>query len=286
MLRLSRRKPTLPNLIVIGAMKSGTTSLHYYLDLHPEIRMSREKELNFFIEDRNWTRGVDWYASNFDDRARIRGESSPGYSNHPGFPGVPERIHGLIPETRLLYLVRDPIERMISHWIHNHASGREDRPIHEALLARDPNPYLNRSRYWMQLEGYLRYFPRMQLLVISFENLWSHRIDTLRRIFSFLEVDTEVRRRRWRIARHHTHRMRRKTPLGRMLASTAPARRLAQMPVRYRWPIQDLVYRPLSRRIARPELTGSIRKELAHRLAEDVRQLRKYTGHELRHWTL
>src|ERR687894_2292944 len=73
----------LPNLIVIGAQKCGTSVLHYYLSLHPEVSMSRPKELNFFIEERNWPRGLDWYKSQFDGDARVRGEASPNYTAYP-----------------------------------------------------------------------------------------------------------------------------------------------------------------------------------------------------------
>src|SRR5205085_12476815 len=70
----------LPNLIVIGAQKCGTSGLHYYLSLHPEISVSTPKELNFFIAERNWPLGLDWYRSHFDAEARVRSEASPNYS--------------------------------------------------------------------------------------------------------------------------------------------------------------------------------------------------------------
>src|SRR6059058_6332030 len=73
----------LPNLIVIGAQKCGTSGLHYYLSLHPEVSMSRPKELNFFIVERNWPRGTEWYAAHFEPRAIVRGESSPNYTAYP-----------------------------------------------------------------------------------------------------------------------------------------------------------------------------------------------------------
>ena len=69
--------PQLPNLIIVGGLKCGTTSIHHYLGLHPEIQMSKPKELNFFVEEMNWDLGLDWYASRFDDRFKVRGESSP-----------------------------------------------------------------------------------------------------------------------------------------------------------------------------------------------------------------
>ena len=73
----------MPNLIIIGGLKCGTTSIHHYLGLHPEIQMSKPKELNFFVSELNWDLGLDWYASRFDDRFAVRGESSPHYTNLP-----------------------------------------------------------------------------------------------------------------------------------------------------------------------------------------------------------
>ena len=85
------KKGRLPNLIVIGGQKCATTSLHYYLNLHPQISMSREKELNFFSE-RNWHKGIEWYKSNFTGRTKIHGESSPSYTNYPFNKEVPKRL--------------------------------------------------------------------------------------------------------------------------------------------------------------------------------------------------
>src|SRR3954452_1285883 len=102
--RAGRREPqgTLPNLIVIGGLKCGTTSLHHYLNLHPEVAMSRPKELNFFVADLNWPLGPDWYASHFEASAPVRGESSPHYTNRPRFDGVPDRVHSVLGSPRLV----------------------------------------------------------------------------------------------------------------------------------------------------------------------------------------
>ena len=102
----------LPNLIVIGAPKGGTTSLHHYLGAHPDVFMSRRKELGLFDRE-DWRDRVEWYERQFPDRPRgYAGESSPAYSMHPTVAGVPERIHELLPDARLIYLVRDPVERL------------------------------------------------------------------------------------------------------------------------------------------------------------------------------
>ena len=87
--------------------------------------MSRQKELNFFIEERNWPRGADWYAGHFDAEAKVRGEASPNYSAFPQHQGVPERMHSVVPDAKLIYMVRDPLERIAAHWVHNYAKRRE-----------------------------------------------------------------------------------------------------------------------------------------------------------------
>src|SRR5687768_8813331 len=102
----------LPNLIIIGAMKCGTTSMHGYLRRHRQIEMSGTKELDFFIAGRNWEKGPDWYASQFPGGTAIRGESSPNYTSALIFPGVPERMHSVVPDARLLFMVRDPVDRI------------------------------------------------------------------------------------------------------------------------------------------------------------------------------
>ena len=77
---------------MIGGLKCGTTSLHHYLNLHPEVGMSRPKELNFFVAELNWELGADWYRSHFPADAAVRGETSPHYTNRPRFEGVAERM--------------------------------------------------------------------------------------------------------------------------------------------------------------------------------------------------
>ena len=98
--RQAERRGSLPNLIVIGGLKCGTTSLHHYLNLHPQIAMSRPKELNFFVDELNWELGPEWYASHFDRDAEVRGETSPHYTNLPRFEGVAERMRELLGDAR------------------------------------------------------------------------------------------------------------------------------------------------------------------------------------------
>src|SRR4051794_39122806 len=96
--------------------------------------MSTRKELDFFAGPGwNWERGCDWYEAQFRgaEAAKVRGESSPSYSMHPWVPGVPERVHAAIPDAKLIYLVRDPIERMVSQYAHYSSRGYTPQPISE-----------------------------------------------------------------------------------------------------------------------------------------------------------
>ena len=180
----------LPTFIVIGAMKGGTTSLFHYLDEHPQVHMSPLKEVDFFVEESNWGRGFDWYARQFDGAgpgATAIGEASTVYTKYPQYRGVPERIRTHLPDVRLIYVVRDPIERLRSHFQHRTLVGSERRPLAEALEA-DPT-YIDTSRYGMQLERYLDHFPREQIHVMTSEDLRSRRAETLRDVFGFVGVD-------------------------------------------------------------------------------------------------
>jgi hypothetical protein len=117
----------LPNLVIIGGLRCGTTSLHRHLLVHPEIFTSRPKGLDFFNADANFSKGVSWYESHFTVPSKVRGEASPHYSEPPhryiqGILEKPvdivaERMHSLLPKAKLLYIIRDPIDKVISTYL-------------------------------------------------------------------------------------------------------------------------------------------------------------------------
>jgi hypothetical protein len=173
-------------------MKAGTTSLYHYLAPHPEIFMASVKELDFFVEGANWRRGLAWYARQFDGAgdATVAGEASTAYSKHPIVAGVPDRIASVVPDAKIVYVLRDPIERIRSHYRHRVAIGSERAPLAEAVL-RDPI-YVVCSSYGMQIERYLDRFPRERLLLLTAERLRTDREATVRRVYGFLGVDQDV----------------------------------------------------------------------------------------------
>jgi sulfotransferase family protein len=274
-----------PNLVIIGAMKCATTSLHYYLSLHPEVEMSREKELNFFIAERNWPRGRGWYESFFTEDAAVHGEASPNYTCYPLFRGVPERMGAVIPDAKLIYVVRDPVERIVSHYWHRVAVGQERRPVEEAL-GDVSAAYVPRSRYYFQLERYLAHFPPSRILVVVQEELAARRRETLREVFGFLGVDDSFDTRRFAREMHRSGHKRRKTRLGQWVARAGGDRVLQRVPYRLRGYAEKVFYFPLSRPMERPQLPVLVRARLREELRDDAERLRAHVGREFPAWSV
>jgi hypothetical protein len=190
----------LPNLVIAGAQKSGTTSLHHLLAAHPDVFFPVEpQEIHFFDVEENFARGVEWYAGLF--RAwrgeRWVGQTSPLYMFEAR---VPERMAAVIPEARVLFILRDPVKRAYSHYWHEVRYGFEDRPFEEALAleaerlrrgfeARRHYSYVARGRYAEQIERFRACFPSERLLVLLNEELQSDPKATLRRCAGFLGLD-------------------------------------------------------------------------------------------------
>lgn len=183
-----------PNLFVVGAMKSGTTSLHRYLDSHPEIFMTQDpwKETQYFVKERNWPRGEAWYLKLFDDagEATILGETSTDYTKLPHYSGVVDRIAEFNPDARIIYIMRDPVERAISHyWWEVQFSG-EGRDMLTAV--RKVSWITDVSYYAMQLGPYLDRFGPARVLTLTAEQLSTAPAETLQKVFAWLGVDASV----------------------------------------------------------------------------------------------
>jgi Sulfotransferase domain len=274
----------LPNLIIIGAQKCGTSSLHYYLSLHPEICMSREKELKFFASNQTGAGAVKAYKANFRRKAKIYGESSPDYTNYPQQSGVAERMAALIPQAKLIYIIRDPLERIVSHYVHLYSRNLEDRPIDEAIKSLENNRYLYRSQYFTQLQQYTACFPETQILVLTTESLLSQRLDTLQQVFKFLDVDERFNSRQFSAVHHRSSEKRRKTAMGQRIERSFGRRLEMSLPYNARWLVRLLLYWSFSRPIRRPVLGTERIQALQAALKPDLDQLRAYTGQRFSDW--
>jgi len=286
--RRRRRHAALPNLIIIGGLKCGTTSIHHYLGLHPEVQMSKPKELNFFVHELNWDLGIPWYKGRFDSRFPVRGESSPHYTNLPRFRGVPERIRDAVPQAKLIYMVRDPISRILSHWRHATGAGYETRPMEEALT-RDDQTYVTRSLYWMQLQPYLEHFPREQIQVFAQEELQGDRQGTMRRAFEFAGVDpdftSEQFDREWeRSTAKESDKYQFMEKLIKLPGFRSFDRNFDRLPERMRWMVEKVVHDPDAPEAPKPNLTPEIEERLLDVFGEDSSRIQEFAGREFPRW--
>jgi len=178
-----------PNLFLIGAMKAGTSALHRALAQHPDLYMSEPKEPRFFTRPELWPGGAAAYEALFraGRDCRFRGESSTEYAKAPLFAGTAERIAGYAPDARILYLVRDPIARAVSHYWFNwqvHGERRDPR----VAFREDPH-YLLFGDYAMQLARYRRCFPAQQIRVVVLEEIERDPRRELAGVWSWLGLD-------------------------------------------------------------------------------------------------
>jgi hypothetical protein len=270
----------LPTFIVIGAMKCGTTSLYYYLGAHPEIEMSDRKETDFFVAEHNYDKGPDWYERRFPEGGRARGECSPNYTKAHLFPGVARRMRTLVPDARLVYMVRDPIDRIISHYVGRRAEGKEPRSFREAVTEPDNN-YVRTSRYFRQLRPYREAFGDDQIRVWALEDLAARPSEVLRELHRFLGVDPSVAEAQLR--QGHFNASARKRIRGawfRWLRARVPQS------------VKDTLRPYVPRRwipgtpIEPPEPSAALRERLADTLRRDVAALRAWTGQSFPEWSL
>lgn len=275
---------TLPNLIVIGAVKCGTSSLHYYLNLHPDIMMSRIKELYFFVDTHNWNRGIDWYKSHFKGDAKIFGESSPGYTVFPGINGVPKKMYSVIPEAKLIYIVRDPIERIKSAYIHRLASGKEDRSINDALRNFDNNSYIYTSMYYFQLEQFFSFYNQNSIFILTLEELIINTAKSMSQIFKFLNIDDTFNSIKYNKILNKSSKKRLKNRIGLLLKRFSNIRMASFFSENFKRQVGSILYIPFSQKIPKPEINPQLEDLLKKYLSEDVKRLKQFTGKSLFEW--
>lgn len=180
-----------PNFMIVGAMKAATTTLAALIGEHPQGFMTDPKEPGFFAVAEPTSAARDRYRSLFDaaGSAVAVGEASTHYTKAPQIRGVPRRLARTLPELRIVYLVRDPVERIRSMYLHQVGQRRERRPLRDAVFA--DSRYLDYSRYGYQMDRYLEWFPREQILVLRAEDLATDPVTTLSTVAEFLGIDDE-----------------------------------------------------------------------------------------------
>lgn len=204
----------LPDFVVIGAAKSGTTSLYALLDRHPGVFMPNPKELEFFARDDLYAKGIDSYTGFFAEAGpdQLVGEASTIYTLAPLFPDTAARLAEHAPGARLIYMMRQPVERAYSFYVQliktyqnstrdltvpgsfedfidpGRASGAQGKVLtgFNAHLPDMPELCLAGSDYVLQIETWLAHFPRDQMLFLKFEDFVADRPAAMRQITDFL----------------------------------------------------------------------------------------------------
>ena len=222
--RLGAGRRVLPDFLVIGAQKSGTSSLFRYLDQHPQVRGSVPKEVHYFSggvapAPDAYARGEGWYRAHFPKKTAmgqgVRAfEATPLYLLHPLAAG---RIHALMPAVKLVAVLRNPTDRALSHYFHNVRNNdlrafREELGPAEAMAAEEERlapllatgdyrneiyrvaSYKARGRYLEQLRRYMDIFPRENLLVLRAEDLFADPVGLMGLLADFLGIDPALGR--------------------------------------------------------------------------------------------
>lgn len=276
----------LPTFLVIGAYKAGTTSLYHYLRAHPQVFMTETKE-TFYFSDEAYHNGQDWYEAQFaaGADALARGEASTAYSAWPYFQHVPERASELVPDVRIIYLLRHPIERLLSQYRFDARMWRDHRPIDEAVL--DETKYVSRSRYAMQIDRWLAHYPRENLLLLTTEELRDNRQQSLRRVYEFIGVDGDFVPPH--INREHNRRqdLRADRPFVQRLRGTAvqkAARQLLPAGVRQRvWRLASTESTPA---VTAATISPDVEARLLDLLRDDLQRLPSFLGSQFDCWGL
>ncbi len=294
-----------PTFLVIGAMKAGTTALYTAFDQHPEVFMSPVKEPNFFafadtppdfqapIDQRpdgvNHTSitDADAYRALFAGAARHaeRGEASHWYLYHPDAPAT---IQHNLPDVKLIAMLRNPVERAYSEFLHFVRDGDEPIPDFEAALDAEPERikknwalgrYVDRGRYDEQIERYLDRFPREQLRVVLFDDFVDHPDAVRRDLFRFLDVDPSF-----------------EPEARRVNASGVPRSRWLHAALTAAKPVRDAVVPMLpdafvdwvndvkNRNLEKPPMDTAVRTRLIDTFRPHIRRLESLLDRDLSHW--
>ena len=281
--------PVLPNFLLLGAKKCGTTALFVMLSQHPDVFFPR-KEIHFFTHEGSpppqphVVTDFDVYTSLFAQARtiRIRGDASPSYLSAPG---AAERIRKRLRSVKLMAILRHPVDRIYSDYMHERMSGKETCPTLAAALKTDENgqrfEYIRKTMYSQHVQRYFDLFDRKDILITLYDDFETEPRSFVRDVFSFLEIDpsvpidTTIRTRASGELRNRT--------LHTVLSRTHRAKRAVRSVV----PL--VFYRQLARsvqswNIARPELEPETRLRLLEEFGDEVDRLERMLGRDLTAW--
>lgn len=269
-----------PDFVIIGAMKSATSSLQEQLDLLPGIFTTEPKEPNFFSNDEIFANGVEWYSGLYAPAKQgdIKGEASTHYAKLPRYPETVQRLKSYAPNAKLIYVMRHPIDRLISHYIHNWSMGFVPRKKKIEQALEDYENFVSYSLYAMQLAPWFEAYGRGAVLPVFFDRLLACPQQELERICEHIGyTDPVVWREDVNPSNVSSQRLR-KFPLYDLLIDSKPMEWLRQTFVSQN--ARDAIKRKLQLN-KRPELSEEIVADLEKIFDQDLSILGSWLGVEL-----
>ena len=270
-------------LLIIGAMKSGTTSLFKYLADHPEIAPCREKEPHFFVYADRWAKGWDAYTSLWDwdpSQHKVAMEASTGYTKIPLFANAAERIATVDANFKFVYVMRHPVERIQSHYTHGQTEGWETTKqpldggqVHEQLIAV--------SSYARQLDEYYRRFPAENIKLLLYEDLKTRPAELVTEVCEFIGVDPSYQSPEIGVV-HNKNNRRVESKMLKRLRWSGPGRMIASaLPESVVQPIRAAVGRSPT---ATAKLSTQQKDGILEALLPDLRRLKSDYGVKIDRW--
>lgn len=274
-------KGRLPNLLVIGAMKAGTTSLHDYLGQHPDIFMSTPKEIHYYADGAYQEWSKEKYMNFFQTDCKYAGTSPQSYTkcHNKYYENIPERIHKDTPDVKMIYIVRDPIERYKSHILESYYCDNMD----DIKYSQQSGHYFKTSMYGMQLKQYLKFFEIDQIHILALEDLQDNPLVEMNKIFTFLGLSAMHGSNLFIEKKNSSE----SKGVPRVISDHILFRAGRKINKKLSYEIANIIASIFFKnQIAKPNLLESEIDELKRLLIDDINDFRKISGMDFNHWSL
>lgn len=270
-----------PDFIGLGVMKAATTWIYTCLYEHPQV-YAPLKELNFFNDDKLWSKGKGWYEKIFKNAppGTKKGEFSVFYLADPQ---TPQRIKSLYPQVKLITSLRNPIDRAFSHYLHSIRIGNLNPNVSFEDAINMQEKYLNVSKYGEQLERYLQYFPQEQLLIVIYEDIAQDPLRFIQAIYKFIGVNDQFIPRQTLNQKINTKHLAKSIFLSKLMLRTSNFLRAKGMHKLWWLMRNSLGYRleKINAKEINIEISPKLRKQLLDYFRPDIKKTEKITGRNL-----